>query len=182
MLVQHAVKPAHLVPVPLLGIRQDLGRGQARGVFQKVMRLARHRADAAHLPHQPLVDIDPVTFGLAAELARLARQILQDGARFEDRDRRAVGTLGIDDGGHPVVGRDFQEFRFELLALADVHRVHIVGQAHLFQRDGDLPAVRRGPVVQVDGRGHGRVSFCLLYMSRDAGMARRRPLCGFAHA
>ena len=44
---------------------------------------------------------------------------------------------------------------FELLARADVHQLHRVGQAHLLQGDGDLLAVGRGPVMHFDRGGHG---------------------------
>jgi hypothetical protein len=153
--VEHAVKPRHLGAVAILGIGQVLRRGEGGGVFQEVMRLTGHRAKTAHLPHQPLVHGDALALGRAVEGAGLAGEVLQDRAGFEDRDRRPVGAFGIDDGRHPVVRGDLQEGRIELISRADVHQMQPVGKRHLFQRDGDLPAVRRGPVVEVDRFGHG---------------------------
>ncbi|MNE69135.1 hypothetical protein D3C80_1648410 [compost metagenome] len=118
------------------------------------MSLARHRPQAADLPEQPLVDLDPTTLVGRIELAGLAPEVLQDGAGFEDRQRRAAGPLRIDDGGHTAVGTDRLEGRRELLAGPDVHRPQHIGQAHLFQRDRDFPAVRRGPVPEFDRGGH----------------------------
>src|SRR3546814_10453296 len=55
-----------------------------------------------------------------------------------------------DDGRHPVVRADLQEFGLELVAGADVDRVDLVRQPHLFQHDGDLKAIRRRPHVEID--------------------------------
>src|SRR6202034_2258797 len=82
------------------------------------------------------------------ELAGLLAEIKQDRAGFEDADALAAGAIGIDDRRDLVVRADRQEFRRHLLALADVHRTHLVGQAHFFERDADLAAVRRVPSVQ----------------------------------
>ena len=111
------------------------------------MRLTGHRPDPAHLPHQPLIDGDAVTLALAVKAPGLAGKVLQDRAAFEDRDRLAVRPLGIGDGGHPVVRCDLQEIGRELVPRTDVDEVERVGQPHLLKRDGDFPAVRRGPVV-----------------------------------
>src|SRR5207249_6854760 len=46
--------------------------------------------------------------------------------------------------------RKVQEGRGDLLAPADVHRLHAIGQAALLEHDADLPAVRGGPVVELD--------------------------------
>ena len=48
-LVQHAVEPLHLVGVALDRVGDLFGRVEA-----EVVGLAEHRADAAHLEHQPL--------------------------------------------------------------------------------------------------------------------------------
>jgi hypothetical protein len=56
----------------------------------------------------------------------------------------------IDHGGNPVVRRDRQELRLELVALADIDREDLVLQSGLFEEHRDLVAVRRRPVVQVD--------------------------------
>jgi hypothetical protein len=55
--------------------------------------------------------------------------------------------------GIRFVRADLQELRVELLALADVHRMDVVGQAHLLERHADLAAVRRVPGVEFDGHG-----------------------------
>jgi len=47
------------------------------------------------------------------------------------------------------VGIDLQVFRPELLALADVDRVHAVRQREFLQHDRDLASVGRGPRVQI---------------------------------
>jgi hypothetical protein len=57
----------------------------------------------------------------------------------------------LDDSGNLVVQAELEEFRLLLLAFGDVHREHLVRQPHLFQRDGDLAAVRRIPRMQFDG-------------------------------
>jgi len=65
----------------------------------------------------------------------------------------------IDQRRNPVVRRDGEKFRLELVALADVDREHLVGQPRLFQEHRDLVAVRRGPVVEID---HGAVPVVVL--------------------
>ena len=116
-----------------------------------MVHLAGHRPKAAHLPHQPFIDRDTLGQRLWQEFAGLLAEIKQDGAGLEHADRLAVRPVGIDDGGDLVVGADGEERRRHLLALADVHRDHLVGQPHLLQRDRDLAAVRRVPGVQFDG-------------------------------
>ena len=73
-----------------------------------------------------------------------------NGARFKDRDRRAVRPIGIDYGGNLVVRADGEEVGLELIALADVDGVHAPRQAALFQHDVDFVAIGRGPRVDVD--------------------------------
>ena len=74
----------------------------------------------------------------------------------------AAGAVRIDDGRDLVVGRDRQEVRRHLVALADVHRHHPVGQAAFLEHDRDLPPVGRAPGMNVDGLvgggGHGKRS------------------------
>src|SRR3546814_13857229 len=71
-----------------------------------------------------------------------------------------------DDGRHPVVRADLQEFGLELVAGADVDRVDLVRQPHLFQHDGDLKAIRRRPHVQID---HGERLLFSVRGTRVAG-------------
>src|SRR5262249_7730300 len=62
--------------------------------------------------------------------------------------RHAV--VAIDDRRDAVVGTDLEELRLELLVLADVDRVHRVGQPELLERDGGLAPIGRGPGVEID--------------------------------
>jgi hypothetical protein len=48
------------------------------------------------------------------------------------------------------VRRNRQAFPLELVALGDVERDHGVRKGTLLEHDGDLPAVGRGPVIEVD--------------------------------
>ena len=146
-LVEHVIEPARLGHVALEAI------GAVLLVFQRdeMVHLAGHRPKAAHLPHQPFIDRDALGQRLGQEFAGLFAEIKQDRAGLEHADRLAVRPVGIDDGGDLVVGADGEERRRHLLALADVHRDHLVGQPHLLQRDRDFAAVRRVPGVQFDG-------------------------------
>ena len=83
----------------------------------------------------------------------------------EDRARLHQCHLGVavDDGRDAVVGADLEEFRLELLVLADVDRVHGVGQAEFFKGDGNLAAVGGSPGVEID---HGAFLRC----SRTSGL------------
>src|SRR4029078_1694340 len=74
------------------------------------------------------------------------REIHQDRAGLE----QAEIIVAIDDRGDAVVRADLEEIRRELLVLADVDRMHGVGEANFFQHDGSLAAVRRRPGVKVD--------------------------------
>ena len=113
--------------------------------------LAGHRAEIAHLPEQPLDG-----FGAGAQIARqelsgLLSEIEQDGTGLEHGDRlAAAGRRLIDHGRDAVVRGHREEFGFELLALADVHRLDVVGKPGLLEEDRDLVAVGRGPIIDVD--------------------------------
>src|ERR1700730_15652083 len=112
--------------------------------------LARHRAEAPHLPHQPLQHRHLKAPVGRPEFSGLLPEVDQDCARFEDADRLASRALGINYRGDAVVWADFQESRVELLAFGDVHGLYGVGQTHLFQSDTDLAAVRGVPGVEFD--------------------------------
>ncbi len=158
LLVEHAVEPVGLVGVAVDGVGHLFGRIDA-----EMVGLSEHRAEAAHLPEQPLVHLHAPALVGRIEATGLAAEILQDGAGFEDRDRLAVRPVGIDDGRHLVVGRDRQELGLELVALADIDRMHGVRQAGLLEHDGDLPSVRGRPVIEVDRMlGGNRHSMSLL--------------------
>ena len=86
----------------------------------------------------------------AVEPAALAREVLQDGAGLEDRDRPPAGPIRIDDRRHPIVRRDRQKVRLELIAFGNVDGNDVIREPALLQHDGDLPAVGRGPIVEID--------------------------------
>ncbi|CFM29709.1 Uncharacterised protein [Bordetella pertussis] len=144
--VEHAIQAVGFLDVALDGVGDALGR-----IGREVVVLAGHGAQSAHLPEQPLQHVGaPAQVG-GDELAGLLGQVQQDGAGLEQRDRRAaIGRRLIDDGRDAVVGRDGQEFRLELLALADVDGVYAVRQAGLFEKERDLVAVGSRPVVEID--------------------------------
>ena len=147
--VDHAVEAVGLVAIAVAGVLDVLWR-----ILQEMVRLAEHRADAAHLEHQPLQHaVAPARIG-RQELAGLLGEVDQDRAGFEHRDRLAVGAVGIDHGRHLVVRRDLEELGLELVARADVDRDHVVGQPAFLEHDVDLVAVGRGPRVEVD---HGQL-------------------------
>jgi len=111
---------------------------------------------------------------LGQELPGLLREVQQDRAGLEQRQRlAAIGWLMIDDGRNAIVRRDLQEVRLELLALADVDRVHVVAQAGLFEKQGNLVAVGRGPVIQVD---HGKLQ---IRKGTDSKRRLQVVLCAF---
>jgi len=56
----------------------------------------------------------------------------------------------IDDRRHPVVGRDRQELRLELIALGNIDRNDGVRKRALLEHDRDLPAVRGRPEIKID--------------------------------
>ena len=62
----------------------------------------------------------------------------------------AMLDIMVDDGGHPVIRADLQKIRLELVALADIHRMRGVGDAQFLEQDRDLPAVRRGPKIEIE--------------------------------
>jgi hypothetical protein len=66
----------------------------------------------------------------------------------------------IDHRRNPIVGRNRQKLRLELIALADDDRENLVLQVGLFEEDRYLVAVRRGPVMEID---HGRCSPCVKF-------------------
>src|SRR5262249_33299839 len=77
--------------------------------------------------------------------------------------------VAIDDCRNAVVGADLEELRLELLVFADVDRMCRIGQAELFERNGSLAAVRRGPGIKID---HGRPSLFVGSMMRFCGLKR----------
>ena len=78
------------------------------------------------------------------------REVDHDRRALEQGQRLAARSVRIDDGGNAVVRRDGEEFRPKLLALADIDRDDLVGDAQLFEGDMHLVAVRRGPGPDFD--------------------------------
>ena len=143
--VEHAVQAIDFLRVALEGVGYFF-----RCIQQKMPVLAGHRPQAAHLPHQPLQGCVPAAQVGGQKAPGLLRQIDQDRAAFEHRYRRAAARrIVVDDGRHAIVRADREELRTELLAAPDVDGLERVGQAAFLQHDGYLPAVGRGPVVQV---------------------------------
>src|ERR1700751_792573 len=115
------------------------------------MVLAGHRPEARHLPEQPLHD--------AAAVAKPGRQIPADlfgeidknRTAFENRYRRpAILRRTINNRRNAIVRQYCEEFRRELCALADIDRHDPVRKLRLFEKDCDLVAVRRCPIMKVD--------------------------------
>jgi hypothetical protein len=109
-----------------------------------VVRLAEHRTEAPHLPEQPLDHLQPPPRVVGQELPRLFRQIKQDRPRLENRDRPSAGTVVVDDGRNLVVGADLKELGRELVAPAQVHPDHLIGQPGLLEHEVDFLAIGRG--------------------------------------
>ena len=145
--VEHPIEAARLVGVAVVGVVDLLRR-----VGAKMVRLAQHRAEARHLPHQPLHDLEPGARLVGHEPPRLLRQIEQDRARFEDRDRLAVRPVVVRQRRDLVVRADREELGVELLSFFQVHPVLVVGKPGLFQHDVDLLAVGRCRGVEIDHR------------------------------
>ncbi len=99
-------------------------------------------------------DGDPITLGLTIELPGLAGQIHQNCAAFKNRDRCTIRPVRVHDCGHPVVRGNLQELRVELIALSDIDQMRGVGQLHLFQGDGNFPAIRCRPEIQINRVSH----------------------------
>src|SRR3546814_3868379 len=59
----------------------------------EVVRLAQHRAKAAHLPHQPLQRLVARPRVLRQQLAGLFRQVDEDGAALEQRSEEHTSEL-----------------------------------------------------------------------------------------
>ncbi len=154
--VEHAVQAMRLLEVTLLGVRR-----LALVVFHEVMDLSQHRAGAAHLPHQPFQHAVARLAVLRQKLAGLVREIDHQRRRLHQAD----AGVTVDDGRDTVVRAYLEEFRLELLVLADIDRMHGVGEADLLQHDGGLAAVGRRPRIEID---HG-----LFPVLATAGVVRR---------
>src|SRR5262245_23510617 len=112
--IKHAIEPSRLLRVPLETISTVLLVGD----LEKMVHLAGHRAEAAHLPHQPLQHRHLSAQIRRPKLTGLLAEINQDRARFEDADRRAPRALGVNDRRDLAIWTDFNEGGGKLLALA----------------------------------------------------------------
>src|SRR6516225_8733088 len=103
--VEHAVEPAglgHVARQAVAAVLLVLQRNE-------MMHLSRHRAEPAHLPHQPFIDRDALNQWFWQEFSGLLAEIEQDRAGFENADALAVRPFRIDDCRNLVVRTDRQE-------------------------------------------------------------------------
>ena len=145
LIVQHAKQP-----VDLIGEAPDRIGLVALLIAQapKMPTLAALGALIGHLPHQPLVDVVAPPHILGIEPAGLLGDVHHHRPGFKNADRLAPADgVMVNQGRHPVVGANLQKFVGELIATADIARNHVVGHAALFEQNGHLFAVRRGPIV-----------------------------------
>src|SRR6202022_2221164 len=75
----------------------------------------------------------------------------------------------INHGRNAIGGRNGQELRLELLTPADIYRNDFVGSPGLLEKDRDLVAVGRRPVVEVY---HRVVSYLPCSIARCCNMIR----------
>ena len=148
-LVEHRVETPGISGIAFDGVGHLLRRSEV-----EVVRLAEEGAEIPHLPHQPFLDGNPPPFvAFRIEAPEFPRQVEEDRPQFEDRDRRAAGTVRIKDGGNLVVRRHRRKCLSPVLPLAEVDERHGVGNAEFLEHDGDLPPVRGRPVEDLDGVG-----------------------------
>ena len=102
------------------------------------MGLPRHRPESAHLPEQPFGDGDPLAKRIPAETAALAREILQDRAGLENRDRRAVGPSGSMIAGLRLLGEIARKLGSNG-SPRPMYPAQVVRQAALLEHDRNLP-------------------------------------------
>src|SRR5260370_40162982 len=82
------------------------------------------RPEPAHPPEQPLQRLEAAAQILWQELAGLLAEIDEDGARFEDADRRpAARRFVVDHGGHCIVWRELEGIKPLTPALARLRPV-----------------------------------------------------------
>jgi hypothetical protein len=150
-LVEHAEQAFRFAAIAL----DRIGHGFRR-VHAEMAVLPGHRSESADLPEQPLQHRVATAQVAGQEAAGLFGEVLQDRARLEHRDRcTAARRRVVDHRRHLVVGRNRQERRLELRALADVDRNDAVVDVDapigkLLEQQGDLVAVGGRPVVEID--------------------------------
>ena len=106
--------------------------------------LPRHRPQSARLPKQPLQHLEACGLLFRQQHSGLFGQVNENGATLKDGYPR----IGIDDGRHPVIRADTQEFRIKLIAVANIHGLYFVVQPAFLEHDRNLVSVRRRPVVK----------------------------------
>jgi hypothetical protein len=142
MPVEHAVEPPGLFLIALDGVG-DL----RRRVAEEHIGLSLHGPDAAHLEHQPLQHPRARQRLARQQLARLLRQVDEDGTRLEHGE---ISCGAIDDDRDATVRIESQEPRLLLLHVFQADRLHRVRQTDLLECDGDLPTVGGGCGVEID--------------------------------
>src|SRR5438045_2284891 len=120
------------------------------GVVDEVRRLAEHWADTGNLEHQPLPADRALRRVARHKAAGLLGEVEQDRAGFPEHKVAAIWPLMVDYDRGLVVRVERQELRRQLIAGQDVDSLQRPRQAHLVQRDGDLPRIRRRAAIESD--------------------------------
>ena len=116
-----------------------------------MVRLAEHRAEPAHLPHQPLHHGLSGGSGFWHELSCFFSKIHKDRARFKNGD--SLVSVPVDDGGNPVIRAEGQKLGLELVASPDIDPVDFIIQPQFLERNGNLVPVRGRGIVKFDHVG-----------------------------
>jgi hypothetical protein len=103
-----------------------------REIPEEYVGLAHHRADTAHLEHQPLQHQRAALCVRRHQVAGLFRQIDQDCAGLEDGE---VAGVAIDDRRNPAVRIDRNEPRLLLFAFQNVDQMRGIGKFEFLERD-----------------------------------------------
>src|SRR5712692_9066812 len=146
-LVDHAVEALRLVAIAVHGVLDLLRR-----VLQEMVRLAEHRADVAHLRHDPLHHHPALAQPLRQEPAGLRGEVEQHRARLGERERFPARPVLVDHRRDLVVRRGGEEIELELVARADVDGMDCVFEACFLEHDVDLVPVGRRPGIEVNHR------------------------------
>ena len=153
LLVQHAQQTLRLRDV---AVPRTLVLVVPAGELVEEPDLTEHRSDASHLEHEPLDHVVAGRRVVRQETSGLVREIDEDRAGLEQRQRLAAGAVGIDDRRDLVVGIQRKELGRYLILRVEAHPVRLVGQARLLQHDGDLHAVRGRQRVELQAVGELR--------------------------
>src|SRR5262245_10762925 len=150
--IEHRVEAPQFPRVAL----DRLGYSRRR-VDSEVAGLARHRPQPGHLPEQPFQGFDAGTAVLGQQLAGLLREIKEDRAGFEHRDRSGGSPWRVvDDGRDLAVRRNGEESWSELLTRRQADREDPMRQRGFLEEQPDLQAVRRRAEIEVDQDWLGR--------------------------